>query len=320
MPFRHLFGPVPSRRLGISLGIDLVPFKTCSYDCVYCECGPTTDLTVERKEWVPAEAVISEIDNYLSTGPDLDYCTYSGSGEPTLHSGIDRITAHIKRRYPDYRIAVLTNGSLFWDPAVRARMRGIDLIVPSLDAATAATFSRINRPHSSLKIDKIIWGLSDLRRESDAEIWLEVFIVPGLNDSDEEISALNSAINAIDPHLVQLNTLDRPGTEEWVTSAPAATLERVIEALDHPRVECVNESAGIERTVPLLSNEISENIMDLVSRRPCTTEDISVTLGLRRAEVIKYLRDLVNSGYLIETGGKRGRYYQPARRVDDRPE
>lgn len=312
MALQHLFGPVPSRRLGISLGIDLVPFKTCSYDCVYCECGPTTTLTTERREWISTDDIIAEIDEYLGAGPDLDYCTYSGSGEPTLHTGLGRITTHLRESFPDYRIALLTNGSLFWDPAVRAMTRGLDVIIPSLDAATPTVFSRVNRPHPSLDITRIIEGLADLRNESDAEIWLEIFVVPGCTDTDESLVALNDAIGTIDPHRVQINTLDRPGTEPWVTAASPGTVHRVADALDHPRVD-IPASAVARRTVPSYSTDVAETIMETVSRRPCTADDLSAVLGLHRAEITKYLQDLLDAGRLIAVQEERGTFYRPVR-------
>jgi len=312
MALQHLFGPVPSRRLGISLGIDLVPFKICTYDCVYCECGPTTTLTTDRKEWTPTDAILAEIDEYLGSAPNLDYCTYSGSGEPTLHSGLGRITAHLRDSFPEYRIALLTNGSLFWDPDVREMTRGLDVIIPSLDAATSVVFSRINRPHPSLDITKIIGGLADLRTESDAEIWLEVFVVPGCNDTDESLSALNDAITTIDPHRVQINTLDRPGTESWVTAASPETVQRIAAALDHHRVD-IPASAVARRTVPSYSADIAETIMETVSRRPCTTDDLSAVLGLHRAEITKYLQDLLDTGRVVAVQGERGTFYRPVR-------
>ncbi|MDK2863513.1 MAG: hypothetical protein PWQ46_1223, partial [Methanomicrobiaceae archaeon] len=194
MAYRYLFGPVPSRRLGISLGIDLVPHKTCSFNCIYCECGQTTDLTCERREYVPTNRVIAELDDFLATAPDLDYVTFAGSGEPTLHSGIGEIISFIKDRYPRYRVAVLTNSALFTDPDVRAALMRADLVVPSLDAVSEEVFVKINRPSPGITAGQVLEGLLDFAREYTGEVWLEIFIVPGVNDTDKELRLLKDAV------------------------------------------------------------------------------------------------------------------------------
>jgi len=163
--YKYLFGPVPSRRLGISLGVDLVPHKTCSLNCVYCECGRTTILTDERKEYVPTEMVLSELNHFLTTNPRLDFITFSGSGEPTLHSGLGNVIKFIKKNFPKYQVALLTNGTLFYSPNIREEVKQVDVILPSLDAASEEVFHKINRPVRGLKVQKVIDGLVQLRTE-----------------------------------------------------------------------------------------------------------------------------------------------------------
>ena len=153
MKNRYLFGPVPSRRLGLSLGIDLFPHKTCSFNCVYCECGATTNLTVLRREYVPTRGVIKELDNFLLEKPNLDFITFAGSGEPALHSRIGDIISFIKDKYPQYKVCVLTNGSLFYLKSVRDALMRADKVIPSLDAAFSSAWRKINRPHSSIDLD-----------------------------------------------------------------------------------------------------------------------------------------------------------------------
>lgn len=227
MKLKYIFGPVISRRLGRSLGIDLIPFKTCSLDCIYCECGRTNSLTRERKEYVPTDEVINELNNYLSTLPELDYLTFSGSGEPTLHSGIGKIINFLKDNYPQYKVALLTNGTLFTDKNVIAEVKRADLIVPSLDGVSEEVFSKINRPVNNITSQEIISGLENLRKEYRGEIWLEIFIVPGINDKEKELRLFKEAIARIRPDKVQLNTLDRPGTEAWVRPVPEEKLRSI---------------------------------------------------------------------------------------------
>ncbi len=168
----YIFGPVPSRRLGRSLGVDLVPFKTCSYDCIYCQLGRTTNQTVERREWVPLDAVLAELRGKLASQPD--YITLSGSGEPTLYSRLDELIDGI-RAMTEVPIAVLTNGSLLWQPEVRSKLLRAHLVIPSLDAGDERTFQAIDRPHGTISFKRMLWGLIDFRREYQGQYWLEVF-------------------------------------------------------------------------------------------------------------------------------------------------
>ncbi|HHN82117.1 MAG TPA: radical SAM protein [Methanomicrobia archaeon] len=309
MQYTYLFGPVPSRRLGASLGVDLVPYKTCTLDCVYCECGPTTDLTITRKEYVPTDTVIDELDGYLSTSPSLDFITFSGAGESLLHSGIGRIVAHLKEAHPDFRLALLTNGTLFSDKAIRREVRGVDVILPSLDAATLQAFSTINRPHPSLVLDDVKKGLTALCREHEGEVWLEVFIVPGVNDTPEELDALAGAISEMSPDMVQLNSLDRPGSEEWVEGVSEARLREVahILGIGDPIHAYVSR-----RHIKSYTPEAESRIMQTLKRRPCTARDLADMLGLHENEIHKYLEVLIQEGHVTSKRGTRGVYFIPS--------
>ena len=199
----HLFGPVPSRRLGLSLGVDLVPPKTCTFDCLYCEVGRTTHLTLTRRPHRVAE-IIRELEDYLASPPGaLDYITMAGSGEPTLNAGIGEIIAAVKSLTAT-PVALLTNGSLFYLPEVRAQVAAADVILPSLDAGREETFRQINRPHAGLTLDLVITGLKALRQEFAGQVWLEVVLLQGMNDNPEELAALKSLIGELSPDRVQL--------------------------------------------------------------------------------------------------------------------
>ncbi|MCK4631597.1 MAG: radical SAM protein, partial [Bacteroidales bacterium] len=191
--YKYLFGPVPSRRLGMSLGVDLVPHKVCSLNCIYCECGPTTRLTIERNEYVPYNEVIQELKRFLSDNPALDYITFSGSGEPTLNSRFGDILKFIKKNYPDIPVAILTNGTLLNDKQVRGEIMDADLVLPSLDVASDLSFRKINRPFHSLNIEDYINGLCEFRKEYQGKIWLEVLIIPGYNNSKQDLKLLKEA-------------------------------------------------------------------------------------------------------------------------------
>ncbi|WP_234983961.1 radical SAM protein [Selenihalanaerobacter shriftii] len=215
----------------MSLGIDLLPNGICTFDCIYCERGSTAEFNIERKEYIPAKKVIKELDRFLKRKPKLDYITFSGSGEPTLHSKIDKIVGFLKQNYSEYKIALLTNASLFADKKILDKIKKIDLIVPSLDAVLESTFQTINRPVSNLSINDIIDGLINLDKNYTGKIWLEIFIVPGVNDTKKEIKAFKKAINQINPQRIQLNTLDRPGVENWIQPATKKNLNQIAATL-----------------------------------------------------------------------------------------
>ena len=308
MQYHHLFGPVCSRRLGRSLGIDLVPFKVCTFNCVYCECGATTRKTQKRQDFFPVEEVISELAEYLSTGPELDFITFSGSGEPTLSLSIGRIIRFLKDRFPGYQVAVLTNGCLLNDHVVRSDLASADVVLPTLSSAVPETFRTIHRPVEGLDIREIIDGISQFRKEFSGEIWLEVFIIPGLNTTDDELAALRKAIKRINPDRIQLNTLDRPGTEAWVRPATPSELERIAGVLGLPGTEAVESiHYGVSHTVP--RGEIADHILALLKRRPSTIEDIAAATGLHRREVAKYLREFEIEGRVTSKSEERGIFY-----------
>lgn len=305
---RHIFGPVLSRRLGRSLGIDLLPFKTCTYSCVYCECGATTNLTTARSEFFPTEDILAELDEALSGHPVLDYITFAGSGEPTLSRSIGLVIAHIKTAYPQYPVAVLTNGSLLSRPDVREDLNGAELVIPTLTTVNQKTFERIHHPHPSLRIDAIIEGMVQFRKMYARELWLEVFIIPGLNTSAGELDGLNGAIERISPGRVQLNTLDRPAAEGWVLPAPEAELERIRDLLGRSGTEIICRTLPASRTMVSGSNT-AESIRATLQRRPSTIEDLVRTTGLSGGEVAKILAGLEKAGIVISERRERGVFY-----------
>ncbi len=314
MTDKYIFGPVASRRLGVSLGIDLVPHKTCPLDCVYCEAGETNQLVTERREYVPVDKVIVELDYYLSQHPELDFLTFSGAGEPTLNSKIGKIVEFVRSKYPEYRICLLTNGTLFNDDQVIADVRDVDLAIPSLDASTEEQYGIINRPHSGLNLNMLIDGLIKFRKAYTGAMWLELFVVPGVNDSDESIAAFRDIIIRIAPDKVQLNTLDRPGCVDWIKPATEEILMRFIEQLKPVvPVEAVGRfkyKSYNETTRP--DNELEQRIAELVSRRPCTVADICLALAVSEAEAVRLTDQLVDFGRLAVHKAERGTFFSIA--------
>lgn len=309
MKYNHLFGPVPSRRLGISLGVDLVPLKTCTLNCIYCECGRTTDLTVTRKNYVPLSEVKEELTDYFANNPRPDYITFSGSGEPTLNSNIGDVLHFIRNHIHDIPVAVLTNGTLFSIRQVRKDIKPAALVMPSLDAATDKMFRKINRPSPRLRIDSIIDGLVRFRKEYSGQIWLEIFIVPGMNDTKHELTALKQAIEKIGPDQVQLNTLDRPGAVSAVRSATRQEFEHI---MNFWQLDNVTIIADVSERKDLLAyrKDTESAILGTIARRPCTLKDLSEILGLQINEVNKYLDVLEADGKIKMVKQRRGFFYQ----------
>ena len=197
-PTRFVYGPVPSRRLGRSLGVDLVPFKTCPYDCIYWQLGRTTDKTLRRAGYAPLDAVVAELEVRIARHPNADFIGHAGSGEPTLHEGIGDLSGAIKRM-TDIPVAVLTNGALLWMPEVRRALAGADLVMPSLDAGGPDTFRRVNRPVDELDFEQMVEGLVAFTSGFRGRTWLEVFVLRGITDGPDEIDRIAALADRIRP-------------------------------------------------------------------------------------------------------------------------
>jgi wyosine [tRNA(Phe)-imidazoG37] synthetase (radical SAM superfamily) len=273
---KYVFGPVPSRRLGFSLGVDILPYKTCSFDCIYCELGPTTCRTIALTEPVSIKDVLSEVDACLASPRQrIDWLTISGSGEPTLHPELGTLIRAIKKKYA-LPLALITNGSLFFDPAVVERVKEADLIIPSLDTVDPEAFQVINRPHPELRIASIVEGLIRLGRLASPRIWLEVLFLRGINDQPAQIEALCRAIEKINPEKVQINTVVRPPVESFARALDYRALEVIRNKMGSRAEIIAPPTAKVDRQNEMLESEI----LALVARRPCTAEDLSRLTGL----------------------------------------
>lgn len=294
----HIFGPVPSRRLGRSLGIDLIPYKTCTYDCVYCQVGQTTQKTVTRKSWIDIDEIIEELKEKLSARPD--FITLSGSGEPTLCSDCGRLIKKIKE-ITNIPVAVITNGSLLFMPEVRRDLLEADVVMPTLVSGDEETFIKINRPAAEITFDKMLQGLIDFRREFKGKYWLEVFIIAGLNDSDEQIEKIAKCIERIQPDKVQLNTVTRPPAE----NVQAISNERMkqIAKMIYKNAEIIADFKKDEKQEGLQIK--SKDIIEMLKRRPCSADDIASGLKISTIEALKHIEELIKSGKIeaVRQGG-----------------
>ena len=290
----YLFGPVPSRRLGRSLGVDLIPRKTCPFDCIYCEVGPTTRKTSKRLDY-QAEAIMAELAAYLRQGPPLDYITLAGSGEPTLNLGLGKIIRHIKV-LSDTSVAVLTSGALLYLPEVRAELQAADLVLPSLDAAREESFRAINRPLPGYPLSRLIEGLEALRREYAGQIWLEILLLKGLNDTAEDLEALHRTLRRLAPEKVQLNTAVRPGVEDHVHPLNQQEMAAIAHFLkDGVEVELIASFNDLPRPAAVCDDAV---LVEMLARRPMTAEDLARVCGLPLVVVQERLRHLEEAGQI----------------------
>ena len=299
----YIFGPVPSRRLGRSLGVDLVPFKTCTYDCIYCQLGRTTNKTIQRKEWLPFDEIIRQLKEKLYLKPD--YITLSGSGEPTLFSRCDELICKIKE-ITNIPVAVLTNGSLLWLPEARKSLMEADLVIPSLDAGSNHLFQYVNRPHPDIPFAKMLEGLIRFREEYHGKYWLEVFLLAGVTTPEMEINRLKTCISAIQPNKVQVNTATRPPAENFAEPVPRGQLENLAAQL-YEHSEVIADYKDVHKKQDFVSQR--EDILTLLKRRPCSVEDIAAGLGLHRNEVLKYIEELSSEGKIEVKSGQNKLYY-----------
>ena len=298
LKYAHLFGPVHSRRLGTSLGVDMVPFKICTLNCVYCECGETTELTGERKEYVSTKEIIEELTDYLSLNPPLDYVTFAGSGEPTLNTGIGDVIRFMKERFPSYKTALLTNGTLFTLPEVRQDVMNCDLVCPSLDAISDQAFSEINRPYGGLTNQQILEGLIAFSNDYRGLLWVEIFIVPGINDNPEELLAFKEILQKINPTRIQLNSLDRPGACDWVKVADTDQLKRIAALFSPLPVEIISRQSREQIKNEIIGYSAEETICSLLKRRPSTIEELSTLTGLTINQISLLLEKFISCGYV----------------------
>jgi wyosine [tRNA(Phe)-imidazoG37] synthetase (radical SAM superfamily) len=303
-----LYGPVPSRRLGRSYGIDIVPSKVCTLDCIYCQLGKTVEKTIERRDYGPVEPILDELREALGEGLEVDFITIAGSGEPTLNSRLGELVDGIKT-ITNIAIAILTNGTLLYREDVRKDCAKADVVMPSLDAGDERTFREMNRPHGNISIENLISGLCAFRDEFVGQIWLEVFFIEGANTNAEQIAKIRDAIERIRPDKVQLNTAVRPTADPSVKRLDADKL-RAIAALLGPKCEVVADFSPargsqlpdhkaedtLERHIAM--SRKTEALFSMLKRRPCSLSDICSGLRISRDEALRYISDLQHRGVI----------------------
>lgn len=302
LEYRHLFGPVPSRRFGRSLGIDLLRHKSCTLDCIFCQLGRTTRQTLIRDHFVPTADVIDEIGRWFDAGGHADYLTLSGSGEPTLHAGFGQVLASL--RATSIPSALLTNGTLFDLPEVREAAGLADVVKVSLSAWDQRSFARVNRPHPRLVLTEIIAGLRRFREQYPGRLWLEVFLLAGINDMPDDVAKIAHICRSLRPERIHLNTVVRPPAEAFAAPVPQTELQSLGKLFDPP-AEIALAAAAPPSTAFTVN---SATVLAMLKRRPCTTEQIQAAFGLHANEIVKLLGDLIRRDQ-IQADTKRGQTY-----------
>ncbi len=302
--YHYLFGPVPSRRFGLSLGVDLTPYKTCTLDCVFCQLGHTTNKTIKRKMYVPAEEVIAELKHWIDHGGKADYITLSGSGEPTLHSRFGDILQFINE-YSDIPSVLLTNSTLLNLDEVCKAACDASVVKVSLSVWDNNSYAWINRPHEKLDFESLIQGLVDFRAGYHKEMRMEVFFMGGLNSQKKDAEKIAAIAKMIKPDLIELNTAVRPVQNDFVKPVTAEDLQSMA-LLFTPKAVVIPEFKSANKTVRL--NE--ENLIEILKRRPCTLEQLSSMFHMHRNELAKYMGKLIGLAKIETIETNHTKYYK----------
>ncbi len=289
---KYVFGPVPSRRLGFSLGVDIVPYKYCCFDCVYCQIGKTSHVERVRQSFVDTRAVLDEITEKIRLVDRIDHISFSGSGEPTLNKDLGMMIEEVKC-ITSIPVAVITNGALLDQDQVRRDLMASDVVLPSLDAASEEVFKRINRPHASIDLEHIIRGLKLFRKEYTGRIWLEIMFVKGINDTSQELRRFKELLAEIKADKVQLNTVARPPSEGTAKGLTSAELEDICAYLGSGcEIVC-----GFDKPAEQARRaDWSVEILEMLQRRSLTLEDIVKVTGISSMKVKNHLDILENRG------------------------
>jgi wyosine [tRNA(Phe)-imidazoG37] synthetase (radical SAM superfamily) len=309
--FRYIYGPVPSQRLGLSLGVDLVPLKTCTYDCIYCQLGRTTCKTTARQEYFPITGILQELEQKLADGPVPDYVTLSGSGEPTLNARLGELIEKIKK-LTSIPVAVLTNGSLLWRSEVQDALMEADLVLPSLDAGDDFLFQYVNRPHREIGFEQMVHGLAEFTARFSQPVWLEVFLLAGVTNIIAEVEKIAALARRIRPEKVQLHTVSRPPAEEFACPISWNQMQEFA-TLFNGKVEVIRPGEYDKSQAPVLNEATDADILALLSRRPCTVQGVSAGLGLPAGEVTRRIEALAAQGEVTPVQNNGAIFYKMMR-------
>jgi wyosine [tRNA(Phe)-imidazoG37] synthetase (radical SAM superfamily) len=307
----RIYGPVPSRRFGLSLGVDPLEHKTCSFDCIYCQLGPTDRLTAKLESFFEIDEIFKDVEEALEEGPRPDVITFAGSGEPTLYSGLETLIDRL-HSLADIPILLLTNSSLLWRDEVARAVQKVDILAPSLDAGDEEMFQKVNKPHPDITFEKMLAGLRDVTHAHKGEVRLEVMLIRDVNDGEESLRSIAARLGELRFDRIDVNTPVRPPVpERGALPCYQDVLDRALE-LFGPKAQAIG--AFKKRPVDTESKkrsftDLDKDIREMLMRRPCTADDIAASLGLSRDEVERSLRRLVDAGLADTRPGQDGTYF-----------
>jgi len=274
--YKHVFGPVPSRRLGISLGVDLVVSKSCNLNCIFCECGATKKIQLERKRFKDMNEILEEISTVLK---DIkpDYITFSGSGEPTLSLDLGKISKAIKEdlKYQG-KICLITNSLLLADENLMKELEYIDLIVPTLNTLTQDIFEKIVRPDYRTSVEEIRKGFINLNKSNyKGKIWIEIFILENINDSDKNFVDIANFLKSenIRYDKIQLNTIDRVGAERDLKAISFEKISRAKKILEEnglDNIEIIKSLGELEEDKKI---QVNQELLDNMKQKRLYQEE-----------------------------------------------
>lgn len=274
------FGPVPSRRLGLSLGVNVVPRKICSYNCVYCQLGRTTRLTVERKEYTETDALVSAVKDKLRQSPETEYVTVIGDGEPTLASNLADVLEAVSSEW-NGRSALLTNGSLLWDPEVSEAAGMFDVVMPTLSAGDSRVFRKLHRPHGSLSFERCVQGLRDFVDGHGEKTWVEVMLVRGLNDDRESLTKIGKMIDDMRPAEVHITAPLRPPSMRSIHPPTRSSIDLAMRLIPG----AVDFTYPESTYMPYSGGDAIQHLIDVSGTHPLRRDQaISILAGAERSE------------------------------------
>ncbi len=305
---QYLFGPVPSRRLGRSLGVDLIPFKTCTLDCTYCQLGETPCALSARGEYVPMEEVLAELELWRQTDGQADHITLAGSGEPTLHTRFGEVFRWVKKNTA-IKSVLLTNGTLLHLPEVRADAALADKVKMTLSAWDEASFRQIHRPAQGVTFEQLVAGERAFRSEYSGELSVEVFIVDGVNSQESNARKIAAVVESLNPDRIDINTAVRPPADSGVKAAPEEQL-RALAELFGPKAAV---TASFKKPAASAQEVGEETLLGLIKRHPATAAQLAAQFSLPEGQMLELLRRMVAAGLLKEeTSGAETYFFQRA--------
>ncbi len=302
----HIFGPVPSRRLGLSLGIDPLNCKSCNLNCVYCELGRTVHYVCERKIFVETDSLLKELKGYFASGGRADFLTFSGSGEPTLALNLGSLIDAVKKEF-GLPVALITNTTLFSDPAVRADAMKADVLLPSIDAACEEAFLKADRPHPSLKLTDILKGFGEFCAVFKGRLWVEVMLVKGLNDTKENLKKISDYLGQIkNIEKIQVNTVVRARAEDYAEPLTPEELQSAAAILG-PKAEVIGKYTG-EGFIK--TDTVMEAVITAVTLRPMKISDMLMVINAGEGEILQAAERAVTEGRVERLEMKKEVFYR----------